>query len=139
MAQKKWELREDDADIAYVYIMRNLKNYKFFEHREDGVEFQAEKDFEDVKKAYSQDKENFFRQLKEWIEEYLDDIQVKRLRTKIRVERSRWRNNYKQLTIDDKTHFRLAEYAKSYNLTLSEAIEKLLDTAEEHNKQGRLF
>ena len=139
MAQKKWKLREDDADIAYVYIMRNLKNYKFFEHREDGVEFQAEKAFEDVKKTYSQDKENFFRQLKKWIEKYLDEIQVRRLRTKIRVEKSRWRNERKQMTIDDRTHYRLSEYAKSYNLTLSEAIEKLLDIAEEQNRQGKLF
>ncbi|HIP15285.1 MAG TPA: hypothetical protein EYG74_07335 [Sulfurimonas autotrophica] len=139
MAQKKWTLKKDDADIAYVYIMRNLKNYKFFEHREDGVEFQAEKDFENVKRVFSEDKENFFRQLKKWIEKYLDDIQVKRLRTKIRVERSRWRNDRKQLTIDEKTHFRLSEYAKSYNITLSEAIEKLLDFAEEQDKQGKLF
>ena len=139
MAQKKWKLSQDDAGIAYVYIMRNLKNYKMFEHREDGVEFQAEKDFENVKRAFSEDKENFFRQLKKWIEKYLDEIQIKRLRTKIRVEKSRWRNNYKQLTIDDKTHFRLSEYAKSYNITLSQAIDKLLDFAEDHNKQGKLF
>ena len=139
MAQKKWKLSQDDADIAYVYIMRNLKNYKMFEHREDGVEFQAEKDFENVKRAFSEDKENFFRQLKQWIEEYLDDIQVKRLRTKIRVERSRWRNERKQLTIDDRTHYRLSEYAKCYDLTLSQAIEKLLNIAEEQNRQGKLF
>ena len=139
MAQRKWKLREDDAGIAYVYIMRNLNNYKFFEHREDRIHFQAEKDFENVKRAFSKDKENFFEHLKKWIEEYLDEIQVKRLRTKIRVERSRWRNDRKQLTIDEKTHFRLAEYAKSYNITLSEAIEKLLDIAEKQDKQGRLF
>ena len=139
MAQRKWTLKKDDADIAYIYIMRNLNNYKFFDHREDGIHFQAEKAFEDVKKAYSQDKENFFRQLKEWIEKYLDEIQIKRLRIKIRVEKSRWRNERKQMTIDDRTYYRLSEYAKCYDLTLSQAIEKLLNIAEEQNRQGKLF
>ena len=139
MAQKKWELREDDAGKAYIYIMRNLKNYKFFEHREDEIKFEAEKAFENIERLLFGNKEDFYIQLKRWIEKYLDEIQLRRLRTKIRVERSRWRNNYKQLTIDDKTHFRLAEYAKSYNLTLSQAIDKLLNIADEHNKQGRLF
>ena len=131
MAQKKWELKEKDAGIAYIYIMRNLKNYKMYDHREDKIKFEAEKAFEDVKRAFSEDKEYFYELLKEWIKKYLDEIQVKRLRTKIRVERMRWRKNMKQLTIDDKVHFRLSEYAKSYNITLSEAIAKLLDTVEE--------
>ena len=139
MAQRKWELKENEAGVAYIYIMRNLKNYKFFEHREDEIKFEAKKAFEKVGRLISGDKEIFFRHLKEWIEEYLDDIQVKRLRTKIRVERSRWKNDRKQLTIDDKTHFRLSEYAKSYNITLSQAIEKLLDIAEKQDKQGKLF
>jgi len=138
MAQRKWKLKEEDAGIAYIYILRNLKNYRMFEHREDNkIKFEAEEAFEDVTEAFNKsfakdsNKENFFDLIKEWIEKYLDEIQVKRLRTKIRVERMRWRKNMKQLTIDDKVHFRLSEYAKRYNVTLSEAIEKLLDTVEE--------
>ena len=139
MAQRKWELKEEDAGIAYIYIMRNLKNYKMYDHREDRIKFEAEETFENVKRAFSEDKEDFYKLLKEWIKKYLDEIQVKRLRTKIRVERSRWRKNLKQVTIDSSVHYRLSEYAKSYNITLSEAIEKLLDLAEEQYKQGRLF
>ena len=136
MAQKKWELKEEDAGIAYIYIMRNLRNYKMFDHREDNIKFKAEEAFKDVievfNKSFNKDteKKRFYRLLKEWIKEYLDDIQIKRLRTKIRVEKSRWKKNLKQITIDDKVHFRLSEYAKSYNITLSEAIDRLLDLLE---------
>jgi len=147
MAQRKWQLRKEDAGIAYIYIMRNLKNYKMFEHREDErIKFEAEEAFKDVieafNKSFSNDnidiyKEKFYISLKKWIKKYLDEIQIKRLRTKIRVERTRWKKNTKQLTIDDKVHFKLSEYAKSYNITLSKAIEKLLDTVEKIEKESK--
>ena len=140
MAQKKWELKEEDAGIAYIYIMRNLRNYKMFDHREDNIKFKAEEAFKDVIEVFNNsfnkdtEKKRFYRLLKEWIKEYLDDIQIKRLRTKIRVEKSRWKKNLKQITIDDKVHFRLSEYAKSYNITLSEAIDRLLDLLESEKR-----
>jgi len=143
MAQHKWQLKEEDAGIAYLYILRNLKNYKMFDHREDKIKFEAERAFEDIVKAFNrtfdkdEDKEKFYRLLKKWIKEYLDEVQIKRLRTKIRVERTRWRKNLKQITIDEKVHYRLSEYAKSYNVTLSEAIEKMLDVIEEIERESK--
>jgi len=138
MAQKKWELKKEDAGIAYIYIMRNIKDYKMFEHRESKIAFEAKEQFELIKEAFTK-QDNFYELLKEWIEKYFDEIQVKRLRTKIRVERSRWKKDLKQITMDSYVHYRLSEYAKRYNVTLSKAIEKLLDLAEKQDKQGRLF
>ena len=138
MAQKKWELKEKDVGIAYLYILRNIKSYKMFEHRDNDVYFEAQREFEKIKDLGPED-DNFFPTLKNWIEKYLDEIQIKRLRTKIRVERTRWKKDLKQITIDSYAHHRLAEYAKRYNVTLTGAIEKLLDLAEEQDKQGRLL
>jgi len=138
VAQRKWELKEKDAGIAYLYIMRNIKDYKMFEHRDNDIYFEAQREFEKIKDI-GPENDNFFSALKNWIEKYLDEIQIKKLRTKIRVEKSRWKKDLKQITIDSYTHHRLSQYAKRYNITLSKAIEKLLDLAEEQDKQGKLF
>ncbi len=53
---------------------------------------------------------------------------IQKIKTSLRAKRkSKYEKRKKQLTIDAATHMGLSKYAKSYNITLSEAIEKLLD------------
>jgi len=130
MAQKKWELKKEDMDIAYLYISRGLKSYKMFSHCDDDTYTKARDEFYKIASLYGDD-DAYLSALKEWINRNFDDIQLNRLRVKIRAEKSRRRNSRKQITIDITTHSKLSHYANSYNVTLSEAIERLLDSIPE--------
>ena len=127
---KKWELQKDDIYIAFSYIFNKIKNNSLFELKDINFELEALKEFEPVKKELTIDKDNFYLLLKNWIEKYLDDEQINKLRIKIRVEKSRRGKDKKQITLKGDTHYRLAEFAKRYNITLSEAIDKLLKLAQ---------
>ena len=131
MAQRKWELKKEDLTIAYLYISRGLKSDKMFSHRDNDIYTKARDEFCKVALYELEGKDAYLSAFKEWINKYFDDIQINRLRVKIRTERSRWRNSRKQITIDITTHSRLSHYANSYNVTLSEAIERLLDSIPE--------
>lgn len=52
---------------------------------------------------------------------------IEKIKTSIRAKRkNKYEKKKRQLTIDDHVHLDLSIYAKRYNITLSEAIEKLL-------------
>ena len=134
MAQKKWELKEEDMTIAYIYISRGLKSDRLFKHRDNDIYTKARDEFFKVTLSQTKGKDAYLSAFKNWINKYFDDIQLKRLRVKIRVERSSWRNHRKQMTIDSNVHYRLSQYANRHNVTLSEAIERLLHLTTSENK-----
>lgn len=52
---------------------------------------------------------------------------IEKIKTSIRAKRkNKYKKKKRQLTIDYHVHMDLSNYAKQYNITLSEAIEKLL-------------
>lgn len=133
MAPKKWELKKEDMTIAYLYISRGLKSDKMYSHRDYDAYIKARDEFHGIVSLYGDD-DAFLSALRGWIDRNFDEIQLKRLRVKIRAERSRRRNARKQITIDFMTHSKLSHYAKSHNVTLSEAIERLLHLTTSENK-----
>lgn len=130
---RKWSLSDkNDYRTAVDYISRKLKNdIWFLEHHWD-IELQekGQREFYALAKKFAPD------EMLQWIEKWLLPDQIKRLRTYLRVERSRSKKSQQNITIDSAVRSRLADYAKRNNVTLSGAIEKLLDTVD---RQERLF
>ena len=123
---KKWKLV--GLHNAKSYIERKINNDKsFFWHLEYKTIDEAKKSFLECDTA---------QKLQDWIETYLQPDQIKKLRTYLRVEKSRSSKSLQNITLKADTRERLADYAKCYNLTLSEAIDKLLD---ECDKREKLF
>lgn len=71
--------------------------------------------------------ESLFDRLNEWIRDYLDDTQLKKLRVAMRVGKSRNRHKRTQVTLDKEVHDRLSAQAKSLGLNLSQTVSLLLD------------
>ena len=127
MAQKKWQLKEEDYDYAYNYIMRVLKDDKFFKHLGPVCSLHYETALENLD-ILSDEKGvltplealNFF------IELSFDDKQIRKLRTSLRVNKSLKKNPKKQVSLDFETHSNLQVYANKNGMTLSQAINNLL-------------
>jgi macrodomain Ter protein organizer (MatP/YcbG family) len=130
MARKKWELPESDASEARLYILRNIDD--MFEHRDIEEKFAAKEAFRGVKSGD-------YEGLKGWIARHLDDLQIKRLRTALRVAKTRRKKYTRNITLDEDSHMRLAGFAKRYNVTLSEAIDRLIEIADRQDRQASLF
>ena len=115
---RKWELKSEDFWNAKRYITRQLDKDAYY----------LELDFAIKKQAIDEFKSNTrnAKMLQEWIEKYLTDEQIRKLRTYLRVEKSRSGRRLQTITIEEDVRERLAEFAKSYNVTLSEAIDMLL-------------
>ena len=127
MAQKKWQLKEEDYDFAYNYIMRVLRDDKFFRHLGPVCSLHYEIALENLdilsnKKGVLTPLEalNFF------IELSFDDIQIKKLRTSLRVNKFLKKNPKKLVSLDLETHANLQVYANKNGITLSQAIDNLL-------------
>ena len=133
MARKKWEFRDkNEVRDAVDYLHRKLKNDPLYlEHLQPIDEKHAKRAFFE-KKLHADT-------LRAWIDDWLLPSQIKRLRTYLRVKRSREAKATKNITIDADVYEKLADYAKSYGVTLSEAIARLLAEEEKKIKAGRLF
>lgn len=129
---RKWSLSDkNDYRTAVDYIRRKFKtDLGYMEHWGYQEQEQARRDFFEIAKKYAPD------DLAQWINDWLLPDQVKRLRTYLRVERSRSKKSQQNITIDADVRSRLADFAKRNNVTLSAAIEKLLDAMD---RQERLF
>lgn len=115
---RKWELKSEDFWNAKRYIARQLDKDSHYLEQEFAVREQAIDEFKNNTRNA--------KMLQEWIEKYLNDEQTRKLRTYLRVEKSRSGRRLQNITIDEDVRERLAEFAKSYNVTLSEAIDLLL-------------
>ena len=115
---RKWELKSEDFWNAKRYIARQLDKDSHYLEQEFAVREQAIDEFKNNTRNA--------KMLQEWIEKYLNDEQTRKLRTYLRVEKSRSGRRLQTITIDEDVRKRLAEFAKSYNVTLSEAIDLLL-------------
>ena len=115
---RKWELKSEDFWNAKRYIARQLDKDSHYLELEFAVREQAIDEFKNNTRNA--------KTLQEWIEKYLTDEQIRKLRTYLRVEKSRSGRRLQNITIDEDVRERLAEFAKSYNVTLSEAIDLLL-------------
>ncbi len=111
-----WKLNEFWK--AKEYLDKKIKTDLYYlEHIEDWSEQENAK--EQLKKATNA------TMLQEWIEKYLDKEKINKLRVYLRVEKSRANKELKNITITQEAHNKLADFAKRYNVTLSEAILKL--------------
>ena len=121
---KKWELKSEDFWNAKNYISRKLEKkpygvVTYLQHIEDWE--QREKAI----KEFTSNTRNA-RALQEWIEKYLTDEQIRKLRIFVRVERSRRGKRLQNITITEDVREKLANFANRYNVTLSEAVDLLL-------------
>ncbi len=115
---RKWELKSEDFWNAKRYIARQLDKDSHYLDLDFTTREQAIYEFKSSTRNA--------KTLQEWIEKYLTDEQIRKLRTYLRVEKSRSGRRLQNITIDEDVRERLAEFAKSYNVTLSEAIDMLL-------------
>ena len=129
MAQKKWQLKEEDYDFAYNYIMRVLKDDKFFRHLGPVCSLHYEIALENLD-ILSDNYENGvltpLEALNFFIYLSFDDIQIRKLRVSLRVNKSLKKNPKKQVSLDLETYYRLLSYANINNMTLLQAIDSLL-------------
>ncbi|WP_187648740.1 hypothetical protein [Nitrosophilus labii] len=122
---RKWKLKEEDFGKAKKYLKRKVQEeLTFLMHLEYKVKYKAEKELQNIDNA---------TMLQEWIEKYLEKEQIQKLRTFLRVEKSRSGKDLQTITLKGDTRARLANYAKRNNVTLSEAIDMLLDKVENQN------
>ena len=124
---RKWKIRDKEYWEAYRYIERKIKNdyLNFFDHMDYETKTKALQEFESI--AITEDLEK----LQEWVETYMSKEQIERLKTKLKVERSRKKRELKNITLNADTERKLSMFANRYNVTLSEAVEMLLKMVEE--------
>lgn len=116
---RKWKLKSEDFWMAKRYLERRLSSSTYLEH------LSLDKAIQDFRESARN-----ATMLQEWIEKYLQKEQIEKLRVFLRVEKSRRKKSLQTITIESATRARLADYANSHNVTLSEAIDILLDNAE---------
>jgi len=123
---RKWELKSEDFWTAKRYLERKLEGFK-------GMVYLEHLGYDGRQKAIEELKENTHNatMLQEWIEKYLEKEQIQKLRTFLRVEKSRSGKDLQTITLKGDTRARLARFAKRNNVTLSEAIDMLMDKIED--------
>ena len=122
---KKWHLGDKDFWVAKNYLSKKINEFAYLEHLDIDTKFKAKEELnENITNA---------KKLQEWIDKYLEKEQINKLRVKLRVEKSRAKKDLQNITIDGEVRARLASYANRYYVTLSEAINMLLDIAEKQS------
>ena len=122
----KWRIRdEEEFVIALTYLQRSfVKSPSFWEgsSKKDKA-LKALQPFDDTLPI----DEIYFNKLNNWIDEYLNENQLKKLRVAMRVGKSRNRHKRTQVTLDKEVHQRLSAQAKELGLNLSQMVNLLLD------------
>jgi macrodomain Ter protein organizer (MatP/YcbG family) len=122
----RWRIRdEEEYIIALVYLQRSFDKSPSF-WRDSSNKEQACKALQPFDDTLPVDEEQFDR-LNTWIFDYLDEVQLKKLRVAMRVGKSRNRHKRTQVTLDKKVHERLSAQAKALGLNLSQTVSLLLD------------
>ena len=114
---KKWQLSEIDYYTAKKYLEKKMKIDVHNYIPNIDAQLKAQEDFEKVKDV---------TMLQDFINTHLLKDQIKKLRTFLRVEKSRQSKYNQNITISSEVRMRLADFAKCNNVTLSEAIDLLL-------------
>jgi len=126
----KWRIRdEEEFVIALNYLQRSfVKSPSFWEgSRKKDKAQKALQPFDDTLPI----DEIYFDKLNSWIDEYLNDNQLKKLRVVMRVGKSRNRHKRTQVTLDKEVHQGLSAQAKELGLNLSQMVNLLLDKFQE--------
>ncbi len=113
---RKWELKRKEFTVAKEYIARRLKESRSYLPRK--IRAKALKEFKEKVRGA--------KTLQRWIEKYLAMEQIKRLRIYLRVYQSRKGKKLQTITIEADARKKLADYSKKHNVTLSQAIEMLI-------------
>ena len=122
----QWRIRdEEEYTIALVYLRRSFDKSPSFWCDSDNKD-QARKALQQFDDTLPVD-EMYFDRLNAWIRDYLDDVQLKKLRVAMRVGKSRNRHKRTQVTLDKEIHERLSDQAKALGLNLSQTVSLLLD------------
>jgi len=122
----QWRIRdEEEYSIALAYLRRSFNKSPSFwrDSKNKDQAYKALQDFDDILPV----DELLFGKLNEWISNYLDDVQLKKLRVAMRVGKSRNRHKRTQVTLDKEVHERLSAQAKALGLNLSQTVSLLLD------------
>jgi len=112
---RKWQLKEDDVIQAKQYLIRKIKldtNYMMLDYKELFK-------IKDV------------TLLQEWINKNLDKKQIDNLRASLRVGKSRNKKQLMQITVQRDIGYKLSDFARCNNITISKAIELLLNLQDE--------
>jgi macrodomain Ter protein organizer (MatP/YcbG family) len=122
----QWRIRdEEEYAIALAYLRRTFDKSPSF-WRNSSNKKQARKALQPFDDTLPVDEEQFDR-LNKWISDYLDEVQLKKLRVAMRVGKSRNRHKRTQVTLDKEVHERLSAQAKALGLNLSQTVSLLLD------------
>ena len=122
----QWRIRdEEEYSIALAYLRRSFNKSPSF-WRDSKNKEQAREALQDFDDTLPVD-ESLFGKLNEWISNYLDDVQLKKLRVAMRVGKSRNRHKRTQVTLDKEVHEQLSAQAKALGLNLSQTVSLLLD------------
>ena len=130
----KWRIRdEEEFVIALTYLQRSfVKSPSFWEGSSKKDE--AQKVLQPFDDTLPID-EIYFDKLNNWIDEYLNENQLKKLRVAMRVGKSRNRHKRTQVTLDKEVHQRLSAQAKELGLNLSQMVNLLLDKFQEKENE----
>jgi len=123
MARPKWRLSEEDYFAAYDYCKKALTDDRFEIHHDIQRNIAAEDALKEAKNA---------EQLQGWIDTYLNDYERNKLRSRLRVAKSRKRlkKHVVELPEDEWRDLRL--YAQDCGMTIAEAVRDLLQLAKRH-------
>ena len=122
----QWRIRdEEEYTIALAYLRRSFDKSPSF-WRDSTNKDQARGALQHFDDTLPVDEEQFDR-LNEWISDYLDEAQLKKLRVAMRVGKSRNRHKRTQVTLDKEVHECLSAQAKVLGLNLSQTVSLLLD------------
>ena len=129
MAREKFKIKNsEDWFSAYKYLDKRIKDEYYIEKK--GAK-------EAYNKIFTIEGEKRFERMTEFCNMFLNEEQNRKLKNTIRqnriLEKGRHDIKYskKQITVHWKTHMRVEEYAKCYNITIDEAINKLCDNITE--------
>jgi len=123
MARPKWRLSEEDYFAAREYCKKALTDDKFKIYWDTGKNIEAEDALKGVKNA---------EQLQGWIDTYLNDYERNKLRSRLRVAKSRKRLKKHVIELPEDEWLSLRGYADDCGMTIAEAVRDLLKMAERH-------
>jgi len=123
--QHKWRVTPENMHDAWNYIRRKFEDRDFWDHRPSEDLFEAKEAF----KAIPMTSEG----LQSFLEGHIDPIQLKRLRTALRVKQSRKKTGKRSIEVPFDLYHRLKNVADAESVTLSQLIERLLKDRESRN------
>lgn len=118
----RWRIRdEEEYEIALAYLRRSFLSERFWKGYDKTAGAK-----EELERFADKPDEKALAELTEWIYAHLDEERLRRLRTAMRVGKSRNRHRRTQVTLDVEVHEALRALSQKLGLNLSQTIRYLL-------------